>query len=218
MGDERILEPERGLWTPRLEVVRHRLKMPLFNPPGGGGGGGGASFNYASNHWYGPPIMLNLTTLAPGGAGQGWAIPYLVTKTTNFKAVGFWTSATGGAGSVTRVGVWNDNNGVPGTLKADWGTIDTVTATGSHQVTFASTQFVAGPYWLALIPQVATSQPTFYGCAFDAGTSGVDYSVSNALVAPVYNFATLITGALADNPNYNVPGQSFLPLIRLQAA
>lgn len=79
-------------------------------------------------------------------------------------------TAAGAAASLLRLGIWNDNAGVPGTLLLDAGSVSTGTgnagtvATGGtpgvYAITGLSTVVAPGLYWVGGVLQGATSQPT----------------------------------------------------------
>ena len=105
--------------------------------------------------------------------------------------VGIEVTTVGGAGSVTRIGLYADNNGLPGELLFDAGTVDTATATGYLQATVNWTGLNDGLYWVATVPQV--------------GTAPIVRSVS----APLSGFAPYRNTSISNNPdNWGVYGQN----------
>lgn len=73
--------------------------------------------------------------------------------------VGIEVTTVGGTGSVVRIGLYADSDGLPGTLLFDAGTIDTATAIGYIQATVNWTGLNDGLYWIATVPQVGTPAP-----------------------------------------------------------
>jgi hypothetical protein len=110
-----------------------------------------------------PPMRVSTgwKTIRPLDASSNFAAPaqstllctpMMVTAAETWDRVGLRCSAVV-AGSTVRLGVYNDNgNGQPGTLLAEWGTIDTATATGDLTLTI-SQALNPGLYWLAGVSQ-----------------------------------------------------------------
>jgi len=66
------------------------------------------------------------------------------------------------ASELLRLGIYNDNNGLPGTLLLDAGTIDLSTATGFKQITI-SQAIATGYYWFANVRQGPTNAAVVVG-------------------------------------------------------
>lgn len=105
--------------------------------------------------------------------------------------VGLEITVVGGAGSVTRIGLYADNNGVPGSLLFDAGTVDTATSTGFVQATVNWTGLDDGLYWVATVPQVGTA-PTV-----------------RSMSTPAAGFAPYRPTSISNNPDaWGVYGQN----------
>ncbi len=91
--------------------------------------------NLQSARWYGP------TANAPASAaivvGREYALPFNLTEAKAPVALGIRVGTAGTAAARVRLGIRADNNGVPGTLLHDGGTV-TVDATGDRTITLTS--------------------------------------------------------------------------------
>lgn len=84
------------------------------------------------------------------------AYPYPISSPTTIDALVVEVTVAGGAGAVTRLGIYSDNGSTyPGALLAEAGTADT-TGTGVKPVALART-LQPGLYWLAGVNQVAAA-------------------------------------------------------------
>jgi hypothetical protein len=102
---------------------------------------------------------LGLGTTQPNGA-ELRVTPIVIRETMTIDRIGVEVTTVGSAGSVTRLGVWRDNNGVPGLLLLDAGTVDSTT-TGLREITI-SQLLTPGIYWLGACSQGSpTTQPTY---------------------------------------------------------
>lgn len=77
------------------------------------------------------------------------------------------------ASEVLRLGIYIDDEGRPGSLLLDAGTIDLSTATGIKSITI-SQSIVAGYYWLASVRQGPTNTATMTTAAGDLQKAGVE--------------------------------------------
>jgi hypothetical protein len=122
--------------------------------------------------------------------------------------------AAGSAGAVVRLGIYESNNGVPGALILDAGTVD-ATSTGTKTITISQT-LAAGYYYLAAVGQGQGSQVT--GNAYSASQQIVPidgtFHVGNGLVSYTKSG---VTGALPDPLNPNMISNVY-PNIQLRLA
>lgn len=90
-------------------------------------------------------------------ANYAYALPVLVERSITVDRIGVNVGIGGGAGSVVRLGIYDDTatGGGPGALIVDGGTVDT-TGTGIKEVS-VSQALVPGVYWLVAAAQVGTS-------------------------------------------------------------
>lgn len=106
------------------------------------------------------------------------------------------TTAGTASVSVHRIGIWADNNGVPGTLLVDAGTVAT-DSTGLKEVTISQTLAANTVYWLGVVQQGApATTATIRVCV----TFGPHMTDSNPAFTPSGYAATSISGAFASNP------------------
>lgn len=100
----------------------------------------------------------------------------------------------GAAGSVVRLGIYNDDDGIPGTLLLDAGTVSGETPAGYREITVSQALSKGTLYWIAVVWQVAA-----VGVLRSAIGSGHDWVGSSAASADPrfcsYTQAS-VTGAL----------------------
>ena len=77
--------------------------------------------------------------------------PYWAPKAFSISRIALNIGSAGSAGSVVRIGAYNDDNGMPGSLIFDAGTVDS-TSTGAKEITTTQT-LPAGRFWLAAVVQ-----------------------------------------------------------------
>lgn len=109
-----------------------------------------------SGQTYGPTASAG-TASRPNGFMT--MVFYSIDFATTFDRIGCDVTTAGEASSVMRLGIYADNNGTPGALILDAGTVTTAT-TGIKTITI-SQKLAPGRYWLAALTQAAaTTQPT----------------------------------------------------------
>lgn len=117
--------------------------------------------------YYSPPFAqsgnLALTQ------NKAYATPYYVPVTTTFVSIGVVT--TGTASATTRLGIYSDNNGVPGALVLDAGNI--ATATSGFKTITISQSLTKGWYWLTAAMQGAAGSLNCSGANQGVVTIGV---------------------------------------------
>jgi hypothetical protein len=197
----------------------------LENGPGnslliGSGSTAGASLPVSPN--WGPPMSSGkwYTPSSTAGFGAGSAgfnsnrmifVPVLFGKACTLNGIAIRVTIVGEAGSVCRLGLYTDADGLPSTLVADWGTVpgDAVAV----PTLTPSTAVQTGWYWQAIAFQAAaTTRPTLsiyqnspasnrVGDASAGSTSGVNNyfkdGISGALPATASLDGTL---GLASTP------------------
>lgn len=84
--------------------------------------------------------------------GRLCATPYWAPRAISFSSFSIAVVTTpGSAGSIVRIGAYNDDNGLPGSLLFDAGTVDSTT-TGTKEILINQT-LPAGRFWLAAVIQ-----------------------------------------------------------------
>ena len=81
--------------------------------------------------------------------------PYWAPKSFSISRIALNVATAGSSNSVIRIGAYNDDNGLPGSLIFDAGTVDS-TSTGVKEITTTQT-LPAGRFWLAAVVQGAAS-------------------------------------------------------------
>lgn len=166
---------------------------------------------YVSGQWYGPSGGTVSTATRPNGFMT--CIPFRVDRTLAITAMGIEVTGTpGNAGAVLRLGIYADNNGQPGALSLDAGTVTADTA--ATKTVAASFTFAPGWWWLAACAQnAATTQPTtrmfvpgnildgsprtasggFTGCGWINGAAGQAALPNPAAVTTIADTAYIVT-------------------------
>jgi len=154
---------------------------------------GGIPLRWKSGTWVRTPMGTTAVATAGLVKDRSYCTGVYIPRGGAIDRISLEVTTQGGTGSVTRIGLYNDNDGLPGTLLFDAGTIDTATATGF--ITTASgavnwTNLNDGLYWIATVPQV--------------GTAPVVRSVST----PLAGFAPYRPTSVSNNPDvWGVYGQ-----------
>ena len=113
-----------------------------------------------SNEWY--PADHSGIVGALLVQATPYATPYMSPKGHTYQAIGSLGNVGGSAGAVVRFGLYADNNGAPGALISDFGTVVATTAT-PYLVTTPIILNGGVLYWLCIVGQGApVTQPTVY--------------------------------------------------------
>lgn len=108
-----------------------------------------------------PPVGMWMEAPGIGNRATGTptlnelrAVPWVVPRTSRWDRAGIENKTVGGAGSITRIGLYRDNGaGYPGALYVDFGTFDsTVAAMLANTVDFT---VAPGIWWAAAVAQIA---------------------------------------------------------------
>ena len=172
--------------------------------PGGSYAIPGAKFpGFGSAQYYPPTIpFLTTSTTKQSTLGRLYALPFYCPNTKSFTGISIEQTSTT-TGNV-RMGVYNDSNGYPGTLKTDAGAVAFPGSTGIRTGT-ATIALTGGQwYWLAAVFDTSTMQyvgPSDNDTAYyfdqlaDHGiyTAAATFSPSNSCF-----YATQAYGALPD--------------------
>lgn len=154
--------PPAGSGSPSVGVSTEASRADHHHGAGSGGG-------TAAVAAYLVPISASDTGASFGihnredtlTAGSAIAIPVVFDAAVQIKSVGFYVHTAGAAGSVTRIGIFNDNTynlHRPGTLAADLGTVATAT-TGFKSIASSFTPVVGTRYWIVIVAQGGVTAP-----------------------------------------------------------
>lgn len=102
---------------------------------------------HASGRFYDSRLQSSFTTVALV-ANTLYAQPFYVPRSTTYATIGIEVT-TLAVGKSVRLGIYNDNGGVPGSRVVDCGTVSTTT-TGAKPITINQV-LAAGWYWLAAV-------------------------------------------------------------------
>lgn len=116
----------------------------------------------AANYYQCNAPAVTVTTALPNNTIR--VSPWVVTASITITRLTTEFTVAGNAGSVFRLGIWNDTGyGQPGTLLLDAGTIATTGTVGNKEIT-VSQALTPGLYWVGGAAQnAATTAPTMRG-------------------------------------------------------
>jgi hypothetical protein len=157
---------------------------------GGGSADGNGGIPDNAGYWY----ETDVSSLANHTAtlDRGWFVPITFDADVTLDRIAIAVQTVGGTGSVCRLGVYADNSGLPSSLIADFGTVDTAGSTGQKTLTI-SQAISKGVVWLCVAAQVGTA-PVLRGAsgtitrlpAFDGpSTSSVNGACLRSTLADV---------------------------------
>jgi len=125
--------------------------------------------------YYGNPLITALTTQVMV-ADVFDAHPFLVPETHTFTSINIETTAAA-AGKFVRLGIYNDNDGIPDSLVLDAGAISVALPIGAKFIVINQVLF-AGWYWLAIVgdgtPTLRAGSNTSSPLPWLGFTSGID--------------------------------------------
>lgn len=130
----------------------------------------------------------------------------------SFDRIALSLTGNGGAGSVTRLGMYysDGTDSLPGTVLVDAGTVVTSSGAAITREVTISQRLTRGWYWVVSDSQVGTA-PTLIVCApylyFNAGN---DSTPAFNRLSPI---ADGVTGAFANNPSTNSTSTGTVPFI-----
>jgi hypothetical protein len=133
---------------------------------------------------------------------QTYYMPFYVSETTTWDLIGCRTGSAFSGTSSVRIGVYNNANGKPTTVRNDFGLLNFTTASTTAFITINET-IDAGWYWLAFNAQTVTGTANFITSLTITGQQGNGVFPQNAGI----NFYTpcwqegSITGAFATANN-----------------
>lgn len=129
-----------------------------WRPQAAAGGGGSPFTPWRSGRFYSmfSNTYLSNRDVSNPGAGVLVACPVFIPNACTLDRLAVAISAAGAAGSISRLGLYADSNGLPGALLVDTGSFATdVTTLGTRTISYA----VPGPglYWTAFLSSTATT-------------------------------------------------------------
>jgi hypothetical protein len=100
--------------------------------------------------------------------------------------------------AVFRLGIYNDNGGVPNTVLLDAGTVSATAASTAYAIT-VSQAVTAGWYWLALNMQTAATNSSIYGTSASVISANPLFPrvASTGNGTPAYSQSVTVTGGFA---------------------
>jgi hypothetical protein len=122
---------------------------------------------------------------------------------TTFDRIAIKTGSTfSGTGCVVRLGIYQNANGKPSTLLADYGTVSPTIASTVSSITISET-LNAGFYWLAAVVQTAASVTTTF--SGNAGNIAAYQTYQNLPYDPAMTTGSVITGYTQDGVSGALP-------------
>lgn len=140
-------------------------------------------------------------------------VPFPIATERAIDRIAFEVTTGGTAGSVGRLGIYADDDGNPGALLLDAGTVDT-TSTGAKEIAVAET-LDAGLSWLAIVAQVA---------GFGVRGAASPYmsvpaaSVTSSIIPLTHLYKDASSGALPASASGLTTATSTSPVLFLRAA
>lgn len=120
----------------------------------------------ATGRWYRPAYIKDAVDAVPLTLGDMTAVRIHLEAGTLDRIAAHHFSTAGGAGEVQRLGIYNDDNGRPGSLLLDAGTIDLTTGNAFKAITISQAVSDAW-YWLASVRQGTTNTAHMVGYGTD---------------------------------------------------
>jgi pimeloyl-ACP methyl ester carboxylesterase len=194
-------------------------QIPVADGSGGYSWATMAGVRPISGRWYaaaGPTADNQVLTAGRIGCEQ-----FVLAKRTTFQAIGTYIQTVGAAGSLLRLGVYNDAGGCPGSVALDAGTVSGTAGTGLASI---ATTFTLAPgiYWLAVYVQGGVTSPQCPGYIGNLIMPGVPVDPSVGLLKQGVGLTASgqpATGALPVLGAASWGGASVPPLVvALQAA
>lgn len=113
------------------------------------GGGSMPDFGYrATNAYYGPSMAYPTSSTQPT-ANRVFYTPFYITGTKTFDRIAIRTGTSFSGTATIRLGVYNNLDGAPSTVKFDAGTVLCTAANTQYDITISQT-LTAGWYWFAV--------------------------------------------------------------------
>lgn len=118
--------------------------------------------------------------------------PFFVPNSVTLDRLQFATTATFAGTAVVRLGIYANNNGVPGNLILDAGTVSATAANTVYSITISQSVTAGTTYWLAFNSQTAATTNIYAGASSNAGNG---YPITAFMTAA--NFAGIVAYAQA---------------------
>jgi len=166
--------------------------------------------SFVSQGYYRTPLQYSATATAQN-INTIFFTPFYVSASTTFDQIGVIASTVAASPTCTvRLGIYNDSNGVPGTLSLDAGTATQTTISGtptSIPITISKT-LTPGWYWLAAKQETGSAANTFICTAASSTVSGLQRMATPPLayVANAFTQAGLSPGAFPSTATPSLNG------------
>ena len=164
----------------------------------------------AVGNYYRVPFTSNATSSQSFTAQATYYQPYFINQATTFDRIATITGTSWSGTGTVRLGIYADNNGVPGNLILDAGTVTPTGINQLHQITI-NQSISAGLFWMAFNIQTPATTTSFYGVTssgpFNALLGNV-YATANSANPFMSLVQTGVTGAFsnAGTVAFNIAG------------
>jgi hypothetical protein len=143
--------------------------------------------------------------------------PFFVPNSVTLDRLVFITGSTFSGTSTVRMGIYADNNGIPGNLILDAGTGSGTTINQTVQITISQSLSAGNIYWLAFNSQTAAGTNTYYGVSNSsiAGLQIMQFMTNSVFVNQVAYSQASVTGAFANAVSPTSIGVGFRTAFRV---
>ena len=172
---------------------------------------------YAAGRWYNHENYSHDATQTKSlTVGVIYLLPFVMAEPVGLDRIGASVSIAGGAGSVIRLGIYKDVDGLPLDLVLDAGTIDGTSAT--TQAITISVQLPRNIYWMGIVAQVGTAPTVYAYTAVGAGNPFLGNTAQPGNQAFMAYWVSGVTGALPATLGAPSPASMNPPIISIRSS
>ena len=172
---------------------------------------------YAAGRWYNQEnyshTVSDTKTLSVGYIDL---VPFVMAEPVGLDRIGTKVNVAGGAGSVIRLGIYRDVDGLPRDLVLDAGTIDGTSAT--MQAITISVQLPRDIYWMGVVAQVGTSPGVVAYTPVGAGCPFIGIPTQSSSTTAMAYWIAGVTGALPATLGAPTPAYMSPPVISIRSS
>jgi len=135
--------------------------------------------------------------------------------------IGVITASTFSGTASFRLGIYNDNNGVPGTVLLDSGTVSCTSAITLYNITISQALSVGTVYWLAANCITAATTNTFAGLGLAAANQVPGMPVVSTLnlnngTSWAYSQSVNATSGFSTASSLSIVSTSIVPIVQVR--
>ena len=194
-----------GSFIPSITIdAQGRVTGVITNAVSGGGGSTPAiTRRYRSGYYYQVNPDPNGDLAFGPTQNMLMLVPFPVGEATTIDRITCGVIGTGNAGSVVRLGFYNDDDGFPGALLFDAGTVD-ATSSGYKEITVSQSLTANTLYWVAFCWQGGSpGSATVRASGIGSGASWVPHSAASSDPRVCVLAQTGVTGAFPSTLSIN---------------